>query len=272
MYSEGMGASAIPPALRLLTEPLRWRLVGQLATSDRRVAELVAALETPQSLVSYHLGRLRSAGLVVARRSSFDARETYYHLDLARCADALAQTGAAIHPALAVADGPARDGVGTLRPRPRVRVLFLCTGNSSRSPMAAALLRRHGRPWVHATSAGSHPRPLHPSVARVLLEHHGIELGTHRPTHVDTLATDRFDYVISLCDKVRETHPPLAGHPVRVHWSVADPADPADPADAMPGDSGPDAPFRRVAEDLDTRVRHLLPVLATRPPEKENAP
>ena len=268
-----MGLSAIPQALRLLAEPLRWRLVGQLATSDRRVAELVAALETPQSLVSYHLGRLRSAGLVVARRSSFDARETYYHLDLARCADALAQTGAAIHPALAVADGAATDWVRTLGPaRPRVRVLFLCTGNSARSPMAAALLRRHGRPWVHATSAGSHPRPLHPAVARVLLEHHGIELGSHRPTHVDTLATDRFDYVISLCDKVRETDPPLAGHPVRVHWSVADPADPAVAADALPGDSGSDAPYRRVAEDLDTRVRHLLPVLATRPPEKENAP
>ncbi len=71
--------------------------------------------------------------------------------------------------------------------------------------------------------------------------------------------------MISLCDRVRETDPPLAGHPVRVHWSVADPADPA------PGDSGPDASFRRIAGDLSTRVRHLLPVLATsRPPEKEN--
>jgi protein-tyrosine-phosphatase/DNA-binding transcriptional ArsR family regulator len=262
-----MGSSSIPPALRLLAEPLRWRVVGLLATSDRRVGELVAALEAPQSLVSYHLGRLRSGGLVVARRSSFDARETYYHLDLARCADALAQAGAAIHPALAAPEA-ATDAVGTRHPeRPRVRVLFLCTGNSARSPMAAALLRHHGRPWVHAASAGSHPRPLHPAAARVLLQHHGIDLATHRPTHVDSLATRRFDYVISLCDKVRETDPPLAGHPVRVHWSVADPTDPA------PGGSAADGSFLRVAEDLDIRVRHLLPVLATRPPEeKENAP
>ena len=260
-----MGASAIPPALRLLAEPLRWRLVGELAASDQRVGELVAAVGAPQSLVSYHLGLLRAAGLVTARRSSFDARQTYYHLDLARCADALASTGAAIHPALAGPEASAADPVPARRPaRPGVRVLFLCTGNSARSPMAAALLRHHGRPWVHTSSAGSHPRPLDPAAVRVLREHHGIDLGVHRPTHVDALSGRSFDYVISLCDKVREARPLLAGHPATVHWSVADPADPA------PGDTGPDASFRRVAEDLDTRVRHLLPVLAaSRAPENE---
>ena len=263
-----MGASAIPPAVRLLAEPLRWRLIGELAASDQRVGELVAALGAPQSLVSYHLGLLRAAGLVTARRSSFDARQTYYHLDLARCADALARTGAAIHPALGEPEDVAAEPVRARRPaRPGVRVLFLCTGNSARSPMAAALLRHHGRPWVHTASAGSHPRPLHPAAVRVLREHHGIDLGGHRPTHVDTMAGRPFDYVISLCDKVREIRPRLAGSLVTAHWSVADPADP------VPGDTADDAAFRRVAEDLATRVRHLLPVLAaSRPPEKEKAP
>ena len=86
--------TAIPPAVRLLAEPLRWRLLGELAGYDRRVSELVVALGAPQNLVSYHLRQLRTGGLVTARRSSFDARETYYQLDLTSCADALAATGA----------------------------------------------------------------------------------------------------------------------------------------------------------------------------------
>jgi protein-tyrosine-phosphatase/DNA-binding transcriptional ArsR family regulator len=254
----------IPPAVRLLAEPLRWRLIGELAGSDRRVGELVIALGTPQNLVSYHLRQLRAGGLVTARRSSFDARETYYQLDLSRCAHALAAAGAAIHPALALRPDPAVP-VAAHRPvRRRVRVLFLCTGNSARSPIAAALLRHHGRGWVDAASAGSHPKQLHPAAVRVLREHYGIDLAGHQPTHLDTFTRQRFDHVISLCDKVREICPEFPGHPDTVHWSMAD------PAEATPGDNGDDAAFRRVAAELDTRIRYLLPVLATsRPTEKE---
>ena len=148
--------------------------------------------------------------------------------------------------------------------RRRVRVLFLCTGNSARSPIAAALLRHHGRAWVHAASAGSHPKQLHPAAVRVLREHYGIDLAHHQPTHLDTFTGQRFDYVISLCDKVREICPEFPGHPDTVHWSIAD------PAASTTGDNAGDAAFRRVAAELDTRIRYLLPVLATsRQPEKE---
>lgn len=250
--------------MRLLAEPLRWRLISELAGSDRRVGELVLALGTPQNLVSYHLRRLRTGGLVTARRSSFDARETYYHLDLTRCAHALAATGTALHPALALRPDPDVT-VGASRPvRRRVRVLFLCTGNSARSPIAAALLRHHGAPWVHAVSAGSHPKALHPAAVRVLREQYGIDLADHQPTHLDALSGQRFDYVISLCDKVREICPEFPGHPDVVHWSIAD------PADTTPSDNADDAAFRQVAVELDTRIRYLLPVLAaSRQPEKE---
>src|SRR5215475_991900 len=87
-----LALSAPPSFVRLAGHPLRWRLMGELARSDRRVRELVVLLDEPQNLVSYHLGRLRSAGLVGARRSSFDARDSYYHLDLAGTAAALSAT------------------------------------------------------------------------------------------------------------------------------------------------------------------------------------
>ena len=259
--------SVIPPAVPLLAEPLRWRLLGELAGCDRRVSELVVALGAPQNLVSYHLRRLRTGGLVTARRSSFDARETYYQLDLTSCADALAATGAALHPALALRPDPAVT-VGARPVRRRVRVLFLCTGNSARSPIAAALLRHHGRAWVDAASAGSHPKPLHPGVAPLLREHYGIDLADHQPTHLDTLTGRRFDYVISLCDKVREICPDFPGPPELVHWSIPDPARIAagDRADRRAGD----AALHGVAGELHTRIRYLLPVLAaSRKREKE---
>ena len=80
-----------PPAvLRLVGHPLRWRLLGELARSDRRVRELRALVGEPQSLVSYHLGQLRQAGLVRTVRSAFDGRQTYYSVDLSRCAELLA--------------------------------------------------------------------------------------------------------------------------------------------------------------------------------------
>src|SRR3954469_7779390 len=119
----GTGAAlAPPPVFGLVGHPVRWRLLRELAASDRRVRELTAALGVPQSLASYHLGRLRRAGVVFVRRSAADGRDAYYSLDLARCVSLLSAGGAALHPGLAAASAvPIR-----LR---QARVLFLCTGN-----------------------------------------------------------------------------------------------------------------------------------------------
>ena len=73
-----------PEFLRLAGHPLRWRLLSELSRSDRMVHELTGLVGQPQNLVSYHLGKLRDARLVTARRSSADRRDTYYGLDLAR--------------------------------------------------------------------------------------------------------------------------------------------------------------------------------------------
>src|SRR6478672_9173124 len=86
--------------LQLLADPQRWRVLTELADSDRRVGELTERLGKPQNLVSYHLRELRSAGLVSARRSAADGRDTYYRVDLDRCADLLIDAAAALHPAV----------------------------------------------------------------------------------------------------------------------------------------------------------------------------
>ena len=84
MMRQSGSASAPPTFVGLAGHPLRWQLLTALAESDYRVLELVAQLEEPQNLLSYHLRQLRGGGLVTARRSSYDGRDTYYHLDLDR--------------------------------------------------------------------------------------------------------------------------------------------------------------------------------------------
>jgi protein-tyrosine-phosphatase/DNA-binding transcriptional ArsR family regulator len=243
---------ALPPFVRLVGDPLRWRLLHELAQSDLRVRELVEAVDQPQNLVSYHLAKLRAAQLVTARRSSFSGRDTYYHLDLAHCAQEWADAGDALHPGLRPAVGPP-----TPPPQGRTsgRVLFLCTGNSGRSPMAEALLRHRSAGAVDVASAGSRPRPPHPNATRVMAEY-GIAL-RHEPTHVDTLRQSRFDWVISLCDRVREVCPEFPGHPDMIHWSLPDPGQEGGNDDAtLPA-------YRRTAAELDRRIGFLLRRLAS---------
>ncbi|MCU1664179.1 MAG: Protein-tyrosine-phosphatase [Pseudonocardia sp.] len=254
MLSPGQVASP-PTFVRLAAHPLRWRLLSELADSDYRVRELVTRVDQPQNLVSYHLRLLRDSGLVSATRSSFDGRDSYYHLDLDRCADALTDSGAALHPALRrVAETPIPP-VEQQRSR-RITVLFVCTGNSVRSPIAEALLRHHTADHVAVTSAGSRPKcRLQPNTIRVLRETFGIDISSQRPQHLDTLAGRMFDHVITLCDRAREACPEFPDHPRRVHWSIPDPATADDTAQANY------RAFQRAAADIDTRIRHLLPVL-----------
>lgn len=241
---ESLVFSAPPSFVRLAGHPVRWRLMGELARSDRRVRELVRLLGQPQNLVSYHLGKLRAASLVGARRSSFDARDAYYHLDLANCADALAAAGMALHPGLRLAPVPA------VAPERPCRLLFLCTGNSARSPVAEALLRQRAG-QVEVASAGSRPKPLHPNAVRVLREY-GIELAGRLPRHLSVFEHQPFDYVVTLCDRVREVCPEFPGPAEQMHWSVPDPA----AAGGTDQDTYP--AFQAMAAELQTRIGFLL--------------
>ena len=137
-------------------------------------------------------------------------------------------------------------------------MLFVCTGNSARSPMAEALLRHHTAGRLIVTSAGSRPKPaLHPNTVRVLGKQFGIDVTGQRPRHLDALAGRRFDHVVTLCDRVREICPEFPHHPRRIHWCIPD------PASAHDTDQASYPAFQHTAEDIDTRIRHLLPVLAS---------
>jgi protein-tyrosine-phosphatase/DNA-binding transcriptional ArsR family regulator len=236
-----VAATAPPTFLALAGHPLRWRLLTELARSDRRVRELCGLVAQPQALVSYHLGKLRSERLVSMRRSIADGRDVYYSLDLARCGTLLAETGTALHPGL----GPPPASAASPRAS-KLRLLFLCTGNSARSQMAEALANQLGDGSVEASSAGSRPKPLHPEAVRVMRER-GIDIAGRRSKHLDEFAGERLDCVITLCDRVREVCPEFPGRPATVHWSIPDPARDADPG-----------AFDRVADELATRIGFLL--------------
>jgi protein-tyrosine-phosphatase/DNA-binding transcriptional ArsR family regulator len=239
--------------LQLVGHPLRWRLLGELARSDRTVHELTGLVAQPQNLISYHLGKLRDARVVSSRRSSADRRDAYYTVDLTRVGDLLSATGGALHPGLRLGPPASPRAIG-----PAVRVLFLCTGNSARSPMAEALVRIRSAGMVQAHSAGSNPKPLHPNAVRVMREDYGIDLAGRVPRHLDVFADERFDSVISLCDRVREVCPEFPGRPDTIHWSIPDPA--AGQAD----DDASYPTFQELAIELDTRIGFLLAAIADR--------
>lgn len=243
---------APPEFLQLAGHPLRWRLLSELARSDRVVRELMELVNEPQNLVSYHLGKLRDARVVSARRSAADRRDTYYGLDLTRFGALLAGVGGALHPGLRLSP-PDSSGV----PTGPVRVLFLCTGNSARSPMAEALISALSGGAVEACSAGSHPRPIHPNAVRVMRDEYGLDLGTYAPKRLDAFAEHDFDWVVSLCDRVREVCPEFPGEPEAIHWSIANPA-------TGEADDVTYPLFRQTAAELATRIAFLLAVLADR--------
>jgi protein-tyrosine-phosphatase/DNA-binding transcriptional ArsR family regulator len=238
--------------LGIVADPHRWQLLAALAASDRRVGELTELTGTPQSLVSYHLAQLRAAGLISARRSSADGRDTYYRAELARCGELFAQASASLHPALRLVPAPPAPTWPPRRRKPRV--LFLCTGNSARSQMAEALLQFRSGDAADARSAGSNPKVLHPNAVHVMAQR-GIDIAGRPTKHLSRFARSRFDRVITLCDKVKEICPEFPSQPAVAHWSMADPAAGSDDDATYPA-------FVRTADEIDQRVGLLIAELA----------
>jgi protein-tyrosine-phosphatase/DNA-binding transcriptional ArsR family regulator len=238
----------VPPLLSLLANDIRWQLVRTLAYSDYRVQELVAHLGRPLNLVSYHLKQLRQHHLVLEHRSAADARDIYYHLDIARLHQLYMSSGEGLHPALGMA-AVAADSTTLNSPTP-IRILFLCTHNSARSQMAEALMCRHGGAQVEVFSAGSDPAPIHPDAVTVMATH-DIDSSRQQSKSMEAFYKTAFDYVITVCDRARETCPVFPNDPERIHWSFPDPS-------AIPDPNARLQQFETIARELVQRISYLL--------------
>ncbi len=105
-----------------------------------------------------------------------------------------------------------------------LRVLFLCTQNSARSQIAEALLNARRDTRLVAGSAGTNPGPRVQPMAVQVLAARGIDWSRARPKSIDDVGSERWDFIITVCDNARESCPTFPGHPITAHWGVPDPA------------------------------------------------
>lgn len=205
-----------------LGDPARLRIVDILTTGDAAPSELAEALGgMPSNLLAHHLKVLREAGLVASHRSQGDGRRQYLSL---------------VERAIAV---------GPLALSSPERVVFVCTANSARSHLAAALWRRASD--VPSTSAGTHPADRIDPGAIAVAGRRNLALPRLRPRYVAE-AIDDGDLVITVCDLAHEE----LGVPHELHWSIPDPVR-----------VGTDAAFDAAYEEIEGRVRTLAPRLAS---------
>ena len=133
-----------------------------------------------------------------------------------------------------------------------IRVLFVCTGNSARSQMAEALLGQFGSSDFEVQSAGTEPTGVNPFTVEVLAER-GIDWSAATSKSVDLL-DQSFDYVITVCDRARQSCPVFAGQHNSLHWGLDDPAE----VDGT--DDEKRAAFERTAMELTQRLRPFVEV------------
>jgi ArsR family transcriptional regulator, arsenate/arsenite/antimonite-responsive transcriptional repressor / arsenate reductase (thioredoxin) len=208
-----------------LADPARLLITDTLADGDASPSELAGMLAMPSNLLAHHLRVLQEAGLVTRHRSAGDRRRSYLRL---------------VPGALGAAAGVPQ--------RAARRVLFVCTANSARSHLAAALWRQASR--VPAASAGTHPADtVDPGAVDAALRHQ-IPMPRRRPRHISGVLEDG-DLIVTVCDMAHEELGGLAA----LHWSVPDPVPAGDP------DS-----FDAALDELGRRVRQLAPRLAAPDP------
>ncbi|NTU82674.1 MAG: protein tyrosine phosphatase [Chloroflexales bacterium] len=238
----------VPPAearafARTLADDLPWTLLDALQRGDARRDDLSAATGQPVTIISRALEQLAALGIVTSRASDADPAHVYYQLRVDQIRTLSQQLLIALHPTLILAE-PVPSAPLTLARRPRV--LFLCTENSARSQLAEGLLRQISRGMVEAASAGTQPGTVHPLVVE-LLGDVGQDL---RAKHVDRFQGQPFDYVVTVCDRARETCPSFPGAERQAHWSIPDPAA-AEPEAQRRA-------FTRTVTELSQRIRSLL--------------
>ena len=224
-----------------LADPIRRRILALLLNADERcVCDLHGALAIPQPKVSRHLGVLREAGLVLARRNGVwmhyrihPQLPTWALRVMIHMRDGI---GEVLDPVPLGACGPAGDRARPVpMPRPITAstesamtttpktVLVLCTGNSCRSQMAEALINHDLAGRVRALSAGTRPQPKVADGALEALRLADIPTEGLNPKDVDRFLDQDLDLVVTVCDNAKESCP-IFPRPVRaIHLPFHDP-------------------------------------------------
>lgn len=246
--NDTLGISKPPEFFKLLGHEIRWHLLATLSSTDLHVQELVEAVSQPQNLVSYHLRKLRDLGLIDERRSIADSREVYYSLNLDRVRQLYLATAQALHPAVCHERFPTDHLKGLEK---TIRVLFLCTHNSARSQIAEGVLRSLSNGMVEVFSAGTEPGQVHPMAIQAMAEM-DIDISDQHSKSLDEFLGQRFDYIITVCDRARENCPVFPGDPVLVHWSFPDPLEVGGTEELRY------YAFRQTAVQMRTRIGYLI--------------
>jgi arsenate reductase len=131
------------------------------------------------------------------------------------------------------------------------KVMFLCSGNSARSQMAEGWLRHLAGDRFDVVSAGTEPSSVNPLAVAVMRERR-VNISDHTSKAVGEFLGERFAYLITVCDSAREKCPIFPGAVKRIHWSLDD------PAAAVGSDAERKAVFRRVRDEIETRIRAWL--------------
>jgi protein-tyrosine-phosphatase/DNA-binding transcriptional ArsR family regulator len=182
--------------LEALADPVRLSIVDSLVSADRSPGSLASSLGVSSNLLAHHVAVLVDAGVVTRVRSEADRRRTYLQL----------------------VPGALDGLLPGSRPQTAPRVLFVCTHNSARSQLAAALWRRSST--VPVASGGTRPAArINPGAAKVA-RRHGLPLERVRPRNVRTVMRPD-DLVVSVCDSAHEELE--AAGTEHLHWSVPDP-------------------------------------------------
>ena len=135
----------------------------------------------------------------------------------------------------------------------KAKVLFLCTGNSARSQMAEAFLRKYGADRFEAYSAGLEPKGIHPNTERAM-EEVGVSLSGQYSKHVrEYMGKIHFGYLITLCDEAEESCPTtFPGIGQRLYWPFEDPS-------AFTGSEDEKlAKFREVRNQIEQHIKTWL--------------
>ena len=139
-----------------------------------------------------------------------------------------------------------------------LRLLFVCTGNSARSQIAQTVLNLKGRGRYVAESAGSNPAAQVNPLAIATLEAHGFFYTGHPPQGLDSVMGQQWDFVITVCDRAKESCPIFPGQPVTAHWGMPDPAEV----------EGTEAERRRAFDDALRLISRRIDLMLALPMEK----